>query len=124
MTIILEPCSKLKLFSHWQKIFYPDFFKRDIKLDDIYRSLDILSKHKGDIESGLYKRGKFQGSFFSECDVVLYDLTTLRFESVRKDLDNFRTSFHWAFFEDRQKFEFFFKGEDMNLSGCTNALSH
>ena len=86
----VEPCSKLKLFSHWQQLFYPDFFKKDIKIDDIYRSLDILSKHKEDIEKSLYHKGKTQLSFFNQCDVVLYDLTTLRFESDREDLDNLR----------------------------------
>ena len=35
-------------------------------------------------------RGKSQLSFFNECDVILYDLTTLRFESTREDLDNLR----------------------------------
>ena len=29
-------------------------------------------------------------NLFNQCDVVLYDLTTLRFESTREDLDNFR----------------------------------
>ncbi len=86
----IEPCSKLKLYSHWQKLFYPDFLEKDIKIDDIYRSLDILSKHKEDIEKTLYMRGKSQLSFFNECDVILYDLTTLRFESTREDLANLR----------------------------------
>ena len=86
----IEPCSKLKLYSHWQKLFYPDFLEKDLKIDDIYRSLDILSKHKEDIEKTLYTQGKSQLSFFNECDVILYDLTTLRFESTREDLDNLR----------------------------------
>ena len=87
----IEPCSKLKLYSHWQQLFYPDFLEKDLKIDDIYRSLDILSHHKEDIEESLYMRGKSsQLSFFNECDVILYDLTTLRFESTREDLDNLR----------------------------------
>ncbi len=86
----IEPCSKLKLYSHWQQLFYPDFLEKDLKIDDIYRSLDILSHHKEDIEKSLYMRGKSQLSFFNECDVILYDLTTLRFESTREDLDNLR----------------------------------
>ena len=86
----VEPCSKLKVFSHWQKLFYPDFLEGELHLQDIYRSLDILSKHKEDIEKTLYMRGKSQLSFFNECDVILYDLTTLRFESTREDLDNLR----------------------------------
>ena len=88
----IEPCSKLKVFSHWQKVFYPDLLKQDLKLQDIYRCLDILSRHKEDIEKSLYQKGKIkrQMSFFNQCDVVLYDLTTLRFESTREDLDNLR----------------------------------
>ncbi len=86
----VEPCSKLKVFSHWQKLFYPDFLEEELHLQDIYRSLDILSKHKEDIEKTLYTQGKSQLSFFNECDVILYDLTTLRFESTREDLDNLR----------------------------------
>ena len=88
----IEPCSKLKLFSHWQKVFYPDLLKQDLKLQDIYRCLDVLSRHKEDIEKRLYQKDKIkrQMNFFNQCDVVLYDLTTLRFESTREDLDNLR----------------------------------
>ena len=86
----VEPCSKLKVFSHWQKLFYPDFLEGELHLQDIYRSLDLLSHHKEDIEKSLYTRGKSQLSFFNECDVILYDLTTLRFESTREDLDHLR----------------------------------
>ena len=25
----IEPCSKLKLYSHWQQLFYPDFLEKD-----------------------------------------------------------------------------------------------
>ena len=87
----VEPCSKLKVFSHWQKLFYPDFLEGELHLQDIYRSLDLLSQHKEDIEKSLYTRGKSsQLSFFNECDVILYDLTTLRFESTREDLAHLR----------------------------------
>ena len=43
----VEPCSKLRLYSHWQKLFYPGSlnFKKDLNLQDIYRCLDILSEH-------------------------------------------------------------------------------
>ena len=86
----VEPCSKLKVFSHWQDIFYPGLLKKDIKLHTIYRCLDLLAEHKDDIEKSLYFKGQAQRSLFNECDVFLYDLTTLRFESVRKDLGNLR----------------------------------
>ena len=28
----IEPCSKLKLYSHWQQLFYPDFLEKDLKI--------------------------------------------------------------------------------------------
>ena len=86
----VSPCSKLQLFSHWQDLFYPRLLEKDIKLHDIYRCLDMLSSHKEDLEEKLYLKGKSQRVLFNECDVVLYDLTTLRFESVRKDLGKLR----------------------------------
>ncbi len=46
----VEPCSKLQVFSHWQKLFYPDFLEKELHLQDIYRSLDILAEHKEDID--------------------------------------------------------------------------
>ena len=86
----IEPCSKLRLYSHLQSQFYPGLLDIKMSLDDIYRCLDILSSHKEDIEKSLYYKGETQMSFFNRCDVVLYDLTTLRFESTREDLDNLR----------------------------------
>lgn len=80
----VSPCSKLRLFSHWQDLFYPEFLEKNIDLHTIYRCLDVLATHKEDIEKALYLKGKAQMRFFSPCDVVLYDLTTLRFESVVK----------------------------------------
>ena len=60
----------------------------DISLQHIYRSLDLLALHKEDIEQHLYS---YQRDLFSmQVDVVLYDLTTLRFESIREDLDQNR----------------------------------
>ena len=44
--------------------------------------------------------------------------------SLKARHDNYRTPFHWAFYEDRQKFIAFFKGEDINPSECPNALSN
>jgi hypothetical protein len=53
-------------------------------LHHFYRSLDLLSTHKEDIEKQLFYYGK--DLFNVQVDVVLYDLTTLRFESTRTDL--------------------------------------
>jgi transposase len=57
-------------------------------LQHIYRSLDLLCDHKEDIERFLFAYGK--DLFNINVDVVLYDLTTLRFESTRTDLGELR----------------------------------
>jgi transposase len=48
----------------------------------------VLAHHKDEIEQQLFYQGK--DLFTSEIDVVLYDLTTIRFESTRLDLDSYR----------------------------------
>ena len=80
--------SKLKLFEHWQRVFYPEMLESDLKLHQMYRALDLLARHKEDIEKSLY--WKDRDLFNREVDVVLYDLTTLRFESVRTDKGKLR----------------------------------
>lgn len=80
--------SKLKLFEHWQRVFYPDIVVPNLKLHQLYRALDLLAKHKENIEKSLYWHGR--DLFNREVDVVLYDLTTLRFESVRTDKGKLR----------------------------------
>lgn len=84
----VEPSSKLKVFEHWQKFFYPEMMDGDLKLHHIYRAMDLLCLHKEEIEKSLYWQGR--DLFNLEVDVVLYDLTTLRFESVRTDLGELR----------------------------------
>jgi len=60
----------------------------DLALQHIYRSLDILAEHKEHIEQSLYQYKK--DLFSINVDIVLYDLTTLRFESTREDLGALR----------------------------------
>lgn len=76
----VRPGSKLKIFEHWQKRFYPEMLASDIELHQLYRALTILSDHKENIEMDLFWHGRDLLS--EEVDVVLYDLTTLRFEST------------------------------------------
>ena len=83
-----NPGSKLKVFEKHQKAFYPGLFSSDIKLHQLYRALDFLADNKNRIESSLYRRGR--NWFELQTDVVLYDLTTLRFESRRTDLGKLR----------------------------------
>ena len=82
----MEPISKLGLFDRMLNRFYPGLFDNEIALQHLYRSLDLLSTHKEEIERKLFYYGK--DLFNVQVDVLLYDLTTLRFESTRTDKAN------------------------------------
>jgi transposase len=84
----IKPVSKLGLYDRWLERLYPEMVDHQIKLQHIYRSLDILAMHKDQIEGSLFSYKK--DLFNLEVDVVLYDLTTLRFESTRTDLGKLR----------------------------------
>ena len=84
----VKPVSKLALYDRWIEKFYPVMVDHDIALQHIYRSLDILAGHKEQIEQSLYEHKK--DLFSINVDIVLYDLTTLRFESTREDLGELR----------------------------------
>ena len=61
----------------------PSCFKlEDIELQHIYRALDVLAAAKDDVETSLFAHGR--DLFTRQVDVVLYDLTTLRFESTKE----------------------------------------
>jgi transposase len=78
----VKPGSKLKIFEHWRKTLYPELIDPELPLHHLYRTLDILAAHKESIEESLYWRGR---DLLSEpTDIVLYDLTTLRFESTKE----------------------------------------
>lgn len=84
----VKPVSKLCFYDKWVEQLYPMMVDHDIQLQHIYRSLDLLALHKESIEQFLYAHKK--DLFSINVDVVLYDLTTLRFESTRLDLDSYR----------------------------------
>jgi len=84
----VRPGSKLKVFEYWQKRFYPEMITQDIGLHQLYRTLDLLAAHKDEIEKALFWRDRDLLS--PQVDVILYDLTTLRFESTRTDLGALR----------------------------------
>lgn len=73
--------SKLKIFEHWQNCFFPGLLFGDIQLHQLYRALSILAEHKEDIEMDLFWHDRDLLS--AEVDIILYDLTTLRFESTQ-----------------------------------------
>jgi transposase len=80
----VKPGSKLKVFEHWTKRLYPEMVDSSLQLHQIYRALDLLFSSKDKIEQSLYFGNRDLESM--TVDVVLYDLTTLRFESTREDL--------------------------------------
>lgn len=84
----VKPVSKLALHDKWLERFYPEMVDHDLPLQHIYRSLDLMASHKQEIEQALYRYKK--DLFSIQVDVVLYDLTTLRFESTREDLGELR----------------------------------
>lgn len=84
----VKPVSKLALYDRWIEKLYPVMVDPHLALQHIYRSLDILASHKDQIEQLLYSYKK--DLFSINVDIVLYDLTTLRFESTREDLGELR----------------------------------
>ena len=84
----VKPVSKLGLYDRWIEKLYPVMVDHNIALQHLYRSLDILAGHKEQIEQSLYEYKK--DLFSINIDIVLYDLTTLRFESTREDLGDLR----------------------------------
>lgn len=84
----IRPVSKLALHDHWLNRMYPVMVNHQLAIHHIYRSLDILADYKELIETHLYHYGS--DMFSLQVDVVLYDLTTLRFESIVKDPDRLR----------------------------------
>jgi hypothetical protein len=84
----IRPTSKLKVFEYWQEKLYPEMLSRKDELHHIYRAMDLLYEHKEFIEQSLYWHDR--DLFNIPVDIVLYELTTLRFESTREDLGDLR----------------------------------
>ena len=84
----VKPVSKLSLYDNWLGRMYPGLVEHDTAIQHLYRSLDLLYEHKEEIERYLFSYGK--DLFDIHVDVVLYDLTTLRFESTRTDTGDLR----------------------------------
>lgn len=76
----VRPCSKLAIYEQLFGLLYPDSATGEISLQHLYRALDLLKDSKDQIETGLFMHGR--DLFTRQVDVVLYDLTTLRFEST------------------------------------------
>ena len=76
---LLNPMSKLGTFNNQQR--YVNMPKVD--LNHFYRSLDILCENKERLEEMLFYKNR--NLFNLQVDVVLYDVTTFSFESVKPD---------------------------------------
>lgn len=79
ITHLLRPKSKLATFceQHQFALINP------VELNSIYRSLDLLGENKDLIEKNIYEN-RIKNSD-KPIDVVLYDVTTFHFESVKAD---------------------------------------
>ena len=82
---LLKPKSKLALFNNKDDYFN---INNDLKLNHIYRSLDILANNKIEIEEALFNQNK--SLFNISTDIVFYDVTTFYYESKNEnDLKRF-----------------------------------
>lgn len=91
----VEPCSKRRLHREWWKKLYPELValpedKQALELHWFYRAMDVLYRHREDVERALFDRRGERDLFNQTIDVVFYDTTTLYFESTRKDLGQLR----------------------------------
>ena len=77
---LLTPSSKKSAYNHREN--YVDF-RNDLILEDYYRVLDIIYDEKEKLEKHL--NSTLKKKFNRELNVVLYDVTTYYFESVKKD---------------------------------------
>jgi len=73
------PCSKYRTFLNQDKYDKVD----KVALHQFYRALDILADNKEKIEHALFKKSRQK--FKMKVEFVLYDVSTLYFESVRPD---------------------------------------
>lgn len=84
MSRFIDPCSKRRLkLEQWNRID-PKMMseKKAPALEKFYRAMDVLWQHQEEVEAVLFDRFGERDLFNQELDVVFYDTTTLRFESV------------------------------------------
>lgn len=82
----VRPCSKRSLKKRWLERLYPGLVRSDLGLHQLYRTLDLLAEHKSEIQQHLiYPTSQLSLWASPKLELVFYDTTTLRFESVRED---------------------------------------
>jgi transposase len=77
---MFAPKSKLGVYE--KQTFY--YGVEENELQHLYRALDLLSEKKEELEEYLFEKNT--DLFQMSVDVVLYDVTTFHFESVRRDI--------------------------------------
>ncbi|MFC1641963.1 IS1634 family transposase, partial [Myxococcota bacterium] len=75
----VRPGSKLAIDEPLLQVLYPEFVRQQLELQHPYRALDVLQNAEDQIETDLFVHGR--DLFSRHVEVVLYDRTTLRFES-------------------------------------------
>jgi len=84
----LAPSSKLCCYEQWlaEDVYFPE--GKDIKLHHLYRAMDLLDRHKDDIEEELYWH---IGDLLSlDVDLIFYDTTSVYFEIDEEEADKRR----------------------------------
>lgn len=76
---LLDPKSKLGTYLNQSRYFG----LKDVSLNHLYRSLDVLCDNKEKLETYIFQKNL--NLFNMQVDVVFYDVTTFSFESVKKD---------------------------------------
>lgn len=76
---LMRPSSKLKVYERQGSYLGI----KGMRLEELYRAMDYLAEGKEEIEYELFERQK--DLFHYELDIVLYDITTLYFESTKID---------------------------------------
>ena len=91
MSRFIAPCSKRRLYAEqWQRIYPEILGNHRVSLMSFYRAMDVLWEEHETVEFALFDRFGERDLFDQELDVVFYDTTTLRFESVDKQRGNLR----------------------------------
>ena len=75
---LIAPCSKLRTYH--RRNYHDELFK-DLKLHQLYIALDVLADNEDKIKDSIMQHQLSR----SEVDMVLFDVTTLYFESQKKD---------------------------------------
>lgn len=83
---INDPSSKRQNFFNQEE--YIGFGETETGLQHFYRTMDLLSKHRGLLKEHLFEQQRHL--FSQELDVVFYDVTTLYFDSQKEDGNSIR----------------------------------